>query len=332
MKAGRNQTIRLDEEERNRYLSACLTEEDIKGDAAGLSTAGLSFENRIVTGDCFRVLESLPDSFVDLLIVDPPYNMDKTFGSGRFRKMGSADYEAFTRKWIESVLHTLKETASVYVCSDWRTSLIIGPVLSEYFILRNRITWQREKGRGAIANWKNSIEDIWFATCSKRYTFNVNAVKQRRVVRAPYRQDGKPKDWTDTGKGRYRDTHPSNFWDDTSVPYWSMPENTDHPAQKPEKLFAKLILASSNEGDFVLDPFAGTGASAVAAKKLRRRYLGLEIDPGYCALAVKRLEMAEESQTIQGYTDGVFWERNTSREQVWFKKSKNDEQSTQFDE
>jgi site-specific DNA-methyltransferase (adenine-specific) len=90
-----------------------------------------------------------------------------------------------------------------------------------------------------------------------------------------------------------------------------MPENTDHPTQKPEKLLAKLILASTNEGGIVFDPFMGVGSSIIAAKKLKRKFLGVEIDRQYCLLAAKRLHLAEFDTTIQGYQDGVFWERNT---------------------
>ncbi|MBP3347452.1 MAG: site-specific DNA-methyltransferase, partial [Clostridia bacterium] len=108
--------------------------------------------------------------------------------------------------------------------------------------------------------------------------------------------------------------------DDISVPYWSMAENTPHPTQKPEKLLAKLILASSNEGDVVFDPFLGSGTTAVTAKKLKRHFVGVELDGEYCAMAQKRLEMAEEDKSIQGYTDGVFWERNTVKEQKKYKK------------
>jgi site-specific DNA-methyltransferase (adenine-specific) len=248
---------------------------------------------------------------VDLLIADPPYNLDKTYSGSQFRKMAAADYEAFTRGWLASLRHTLKPAASVYVCCDWETSMIIGPVLSEFFILQNRITWQREKGRGALRNWKNAMEDIWFATLSRDYTFNVDAVKQRRRVMAPYRVEGRPKDWQETPAGNYRDTYPSNFWDDISIPYWSMPENTDHPAQKPEKLIAKLILASSDKGGVILDPFAGVGTTAVVAKKLGRHYIGIEREAPYCALAEKRLEMADKDASIQGYDGQVFWERNS---------------------
>ena len=225
----------------------------------------------------------------------------------------------YTEKWIQLVKPLLKADATVYVCCDWISSPSIFMVLKEHFHVQNRITWQREKGRGALSNWKNGMEDIWFATNSSKYTFNVEAVKMRRSVIAPYKVDGKPKDWEETESGNFRNTYPSNFWDDISIPYWSMSENTAHPTQKPEKLLAKLILASSNAGDVVLDPFLGSGSTSVTTKKLGRHYIGIEQNVQYCIWAEKRLEMAEEDKTIQGYADGVFWERNTGRLQ---KKSK----------
>jgi len=266
----------------------------------------------VLMGDAFELMEKLPDQFVDLLVVDPPYNLTKQYGSRRFRQTDTEEYESFTRRWIEAVMHTLKPHASIYVCCDWRSSMVIGRVLEEYFTLRNRITWQREKGRGAAANYKNSMEDIWFATVdAKDYVFHADAVRLRRRVIAPYRADGKPKDWEETADGKFRDTAPSNFWDDITVPYWSMPENTDHPTQKPEKLLAKLILASSDPGNVVLDPFGGVGSTAVTAKKLKRHFITIEREAEYCALAQARLERAEKDCSIQGYEDGVFWERNS---------------------
>ena len=174
-------------------------------------------------------------------------------------EMKERDYAKYTEQWLNLVLPLLKDDASVYVCCDWKTSIIIGNILPKYLNVRNRITWQREKGRGAKENWKNSMEDIWFATNNGRWKFNVDDVKVRKRVIAPYKVNGKPKDWKETENGNFRDTHPSNFWDDISIPYWSMPENTAHPTQKPEKLMAKLILASSHEGNVVLDPFLGSG-------------------------------------------------------------------------
>jgi len=229
------------------------------------------------------------------------------------------------RSWLPKVLELLKPNGSVYVCCDWKSTSAIYQVLNECAIIKNRITWQREKGRGAKTNWKNSMEDIWFGVLQdKDYFFDVDAVMQKRKVIAPYKVDGKPKDWEETEEGNFRITHPSNFWDDISVPYWSMPENTDHPTQKPEKLIAKLILASCPKGGVVFDPFLGSGTTSVVARKLGRHYCGIEINEEYALLTEKRLQMAENDSSIQGYCDGVFWERNTLNAQ---KKSK---QGTQF--
>lgn len=267
--------------------------------------------NKTINGDTFEVLKLLPEKIIDLLIVDPPYNLSKNYHGNIFDKQKELEYENYTKKWIDAVIHTLKDDATIYVCCDWESSLIIGKVLKEYFKVKNRITWQREKGRGAKTNWKNAMEDVWFATNSNNYTFNVNDVKVRKKVIAPYRINGQPKDWNETIEGNFRDSYPSNFWDDITIPFWSMQENTTHPTQKPEKLIAKLILASSNKGDVVLDPFLGSGTTSVVAKKLGRKYIGIEYNMQYCAWAEYRLEKANVDNTIQGYVDGVFWERNT---------------------
>lgn len=304
VRAPRNKTLTLSLEEINIYQKKSL----MLSGPASLEQV----QNQIICADTFRALSLLPQKFVDLLIADPPYNLQKDYHGNTFQATTTSAYADYTRRWIEGVFPLLKETASVYVCCDWKSSMIIGPLLAEYFQIRNRITWQREKGRGAKANWKNSMEDIWFCTCSKAYTFNLEAVKIRKKVLAPYRVDGKPKDWLETATGNYRNTCPSNFWDDISVPYWSMAENTEHPTQKPEKLMAKLILASSHPGDMVFDPFLGSGTTAVTARKLDRRFCGVEQNPLYCAWGEKRLEQAAKDSTIQGYADGVFWERNTA--------------------
>jgi len=226
--------------------------------------------------------------------------------------MGNDEYVEWFDSWFSQIMKCLKPTASIYVCSDWTTSSLIEPIIGKYLHIRNRITWEREKGRGAKANWKNCSEDIWFCTVSDDYYFDVEAVKLKKKVIAPYRVNGTPKDWDETKKGNFRLTHPSNLWTDISIPFWSMKENTDHPTQKSEKLLAKLILASSKEGDIILDPFMGSGTTCVVAKKLGRNYCGVEREAEYCQLAIKRLLNAELGGAIQGIHDGYFWERNTN--------------------
>ncbi|MGD9560802.1 MAG: site-specific DNA-methyltransferase [Pyrinomonadaceae bacterium] len=272
-----------------------------------------SFPKGLLHGDAFAVLPTLGAGTFDLLFADPPYNLTKRFGKESFTQSTSEEYKTWLHSWLCICRPLLKRTASVYICGDWRSGAAIQQAGSKYFRLRNRITWEREKGRGAKANWKNAAEDIWFFTVSDEFTFNLEAVKQRRRVIAPYRVNGRPKDWDESEAGNFRDTHPSNLWTDISVPFWSMPENTDHPTQKPEKLLAKIILASSHPGDLILDPFAGSGTTAVVAKKLGRDFVALESDEDHCLLAAKRLLMAETDKKIQGFDDGVFWERNAGR-------------------
>lgn len=270
---------------------------------------------RTICQDLFDVLPLLPAGFVDLLIVDPPYNLSKSFNGRAFQNLPEERYAEWMESWLSPLRRVLKPDASVYICSDWTTSSIVQRVGTRFLTLRNRITWEREKGRGAKRNWKNCSEDIWYFTVSDDYTFNVDAVKLKRRVIAPYRDgNGVPKDWEQDGEGPYRLTHPSNLWTDLTVPFWSMPENTDHPTQKPEKLIAKLILASSNSGDVILDPFVGSGTTSVVARKLDRQFVGIEQDELYCCLCEKRLELANIDSSIQGYHDGVFWERNTLAE------------------
>lgn len=307
MKSARNKTIDFSVAEGADYLRRCISVAEPAAREAVL--------DKTILGDAFAVLKNLPHGVADLVIVDPPYNLDKNFHGNAFSKTSDERYAAYTERWVELVRPLLKDTGSLYICCDWQSSPVVGMVLKRHFIVRNRITWQREKGRGAKRNWKNAMEDIWFATCSDDYTFHAEAVMQRRRVVAPYRADGAPKDWEETADGKFRNTYPSNFWDDISIPYWSMPENTAHPTQKPEKLLAKLILASSSPGDVVLDPFAGSGSTAVTAKKLGRHYIGVEQNPQYCVWTELRLERAETDHTIQGYADGVFWERNTAAQQ-----------------
>lgn len=302
-KAPRNKTIELSAKEEKLYAarSIKLTRPAALPDVL----------NKTICQDSLKAMDFLPEKCVDLMVVDPPYNLTKNFASTTFKETDVKTYKKWLDKWLKKTIRLLKDNASVYICSDWKTSIAIPEIAGKYFVLQNRISWEREKGRGAQNNWKNCLEDIWFFTRSDKYLFNIDAVKMQKEVIAPYRdKNGRPKDWVDNGEKKYRLTHPSNIWTDISIPFWSMPENTPHPTQKPEKLIAKLILASSNPDDVVFDPFLGSGTTSVTAKKLGRRYIGIEREKAYAAIAEKRLEMAEENSSIQGFEDGIFKTRN----------------------
>lgn len=306
-RAGRNRTLTVSDKEVH-------TLEHL---ISGVESLSSGFQdNMIVNADLLECLDLIPNGYFDLIIIDPPYNLDKDFNGNRFSAMSSDAYETYLRSWFYKVCDKLKENGSLYMCGDWKCTSSMQRVIEERLTVINRISWQREKGRGAKSNWKNGMEDIWFAVKNpKDYYFDVDAVMMKRRVIAPYKVDGKPKDWEETSQGNFRVTYPSNFWDDISIPFWSMPENTDHPTQKPEKLYAKLVLASSKPGDKILDPFLGSGTAAVVAKKLGRSYCGIEINREYCLWAAKRIVNAMSDKAIQGYADGVFWERNSLGDQ-----------------
>jgi site-specific DNA-methyltransferase (adenine-specific) len=312
LRAKNNRTTFVSTDELSSLKERLLSVDDIKG----------NFYDKTIHGKLEDVAPRLPSNFVDLLFIDPPYNLNKDFGNNQFRVKKNDDYESIFEEWLLSIMHTLKKDASIYVCCDWKSSPMIYNVLDKHLKLRNRITWEREKGRGALSNWKNCSEDIWFATVSDDYKFNVEAVKLKKKIIAPYKENGVAKDWAEEEDGKFRLTHPSNIWTDITIPFWSMPENTDHPTQKPEKLLAKIILASTEVDDVILDPFLGSGTTSVVAKKLNRRYVGVEMNEEYCALAEKRIGFADKDKTIQGYSGGVFWERNSGVDQTEDTKTK----------
>ena len=307
-RAKNNRTLTLSIEEIESLKSKLATEETLKENPDVL--------NKTLNGDVLKMLEFVPDNFADLIIIDPPYNLTKNFNGFKFNSRSDESFDEYLSTWFPQVCKKLKPNGSLYMCGDWKCTSSLQRAIEKELSILNRITWQREKGRGAKSNWKNGMEDIWFAVKNpKDYYFDVESVKMKRKVIAPYKVDGKPKDWDESEDGNFRITYPSNFWDDISIPFWSMPENTDHPTQKPEKLYAKLILASSKPGDIVFDPFLGSGTTSVVAKKLGRNYCGIEMNQEYCLWAEKRLQMAEKDSSIQGYSDGVFWERNSLLDQ-----------------
>ena len=299
-RASMNRTITLSDDERKTY-------QDYISDHFELN------ENSVICGDFAKINNQIPDEYFDLILLDPPYNLTKKYGETIFKSMSDAEYVEYILFILKECLKKLKPSGTMYVCGDWKTSYLQRKALEHcedemLCDVINRITWSRDKGRGSEKNWKNNIEDIYMVVKSKdQYTFNINDVKIRKTVLATYRdKNGKNKDWEETEEGKFRMTCPSNIWFDITVPFWSMAENTDHPTQKSEKLYAKLILASSNKGDNIYEPFAGVFTGCVTAAKLGRNWVGVEFENEYCLLGQKRLVLAEINKNIQGYENGIF--------------------------
>jgi len=316
IQTNRNKTITLTKQEKDKFRTKLIKLKSVKKEINPIL-------NKIINQDYFDAVKKLPKNFIDLAFIDPPYNLRKSYNGDIFKEMSSEKYTKWVREWIKLLIPLLKENASIYICGDWRTSSMLHTVcVEEGLHVLNRITFARDKGRGSTKFWKNNSEDIWFFTKSNKYYFNADAVKTKKKVIAPYRNEGKPKDWVEGENGNYRLTFPSNVWFDTedstdlwgdiTIPFWSMSENTPHPTQKPEKLLAKIILASSKENDVVFDGFSGVGTTGVVAKKLNRNFVMIEKDEEYSMYGLKRLELADSNKKIQGYKDGYFWERNAN--------------------
>ena len=140
MKSKRNKTIDISLADGQGYLTRCISIEQPISEISPVL-------NKTVCGNMLSVCPFLPQNSIDLIIADPPYNLTKAFNGTNFVKMKPSDYENYTRQWLSLVHPLLKKNGSIYVCCDWETGLTVGRVLGEYFKVRNRITWQREKGR-----------------------------------------------------------------------------------------------------------------------------------------------------------------------------------------
>ena len=160
-RAPRNRTLSCNEEELAALAPTLLN--------LSQQVTASSLENAVIHQDIFDAMRHLPQRFVDLLILDPPYNLSKDFNGHLFKAKEKQEYKEWFTSLLSLLKPTLKPDATVYVCSDWKTSSLIAPVLEENFCVRNRITWEREKGRGAKANWKNNTEDIWFCTVGEDF-------------------------------------------------------------------------------------------------------------------------------------------------------------------
>ena len=243
--------------------------------------------NQIICGDCLEVMRDFPDNSIDSIITDPPYGINYK-GWDKFE-----DFVSFTESWIKECFRILKSTGTLWSFMSYSNIFEFVPLLEKYGYvhLENWVVWARQKGRGSSKHLKSQREDIFHVTKSDIFTWN-NIKILREVIWAYKNRDGTPRGWFINEKGeRKRWTGLGNVWV-FSCPFWNS-KNEDsylHPSQKPLAMMERLILLSNNKGDIVLDSFSGSGTTCVAAKKLGRNYIGIDISPEYCELARKRLK------------------------------------------
>src|SRR5450432_3493492 len=245
--------------------------------------------DQIIEGDCVERMRALPAGCADLVFADPPYNMQLRGALHRpdqskvdavddhWDQFGSfAEYDKFTRDWLGAARHVLSDNGAIWVIGSYHNIFRVGSILQDLgFWILNDVVWRKSnpmpnfKGR----RFTNAHETLIWAAKSRgarRYTFNYDAMKlanDELQMRS---------DWTlplATGEERIKDETGAKA----------------HPTQKPEALLHRVILSSTRPGDVILDPFFGVGATGAVARRLGRRFIGIERDPGYAALAERRI-------------------------------------------
>lgn len=186
--------------------------------------------------------------------------------------------------------------------------ILFGIFLKNILLFKIGLFGKEIKEEDVNETLRTILKISFFCTKTKDYKFN--PIKMKKSVIAPYKLNGTNRDWFEEKGEKYRHTYVGNCLDNITISFWSMKENTEHPTQKPEKLIAKLILASSDEQDLVLDLFSGSGTTNVVSKKLNRKYIAIESDEKYCSIIEERLQEVNTNKRIQGFDGVAFLERN----------------------
>lgn len=230
---------------------------------------------KILQGDSLEVLQQIPANTIDLVVADPPYNLGKDYGNNHDLK-GFEEYLHFSRKWLKVAHEKLKPMGTIYVFMGVRFISYLYHILDQeigmYF--NSWITWHYTQGIGKTKGFSPRHDDILMFTKSEQFKFNLDNV---RIPQKYYRE-----------RNNMAGANPGDVWQFSHVHY-SNPERENHPTQKPEGLIERIILASSDENDMVLDPFLGSGTTARVCQQLNRNCIGIELNPAFVEMAKDRL-------------------------------------------
>jgi site-specific DNA-methyltransferase (adenine-specific) len=246
--------------------------------------------NRILNEDALAGVARLPDDSIDLVVTDPPYCLGKDYGNDS-DKLDPEAYLEWSKQWIDAVIPKLKSTGSLYVFLTWRYSPEIFCYLKKRLTMLNEIIWDRKvPSMGGSTRRYSSVHDtIGFFAKAKDYYFNLDAVRipyDAETKKARSRSIFVGKKWLEVGY------NPKDVWSVSRL-HAIHAERVDHPTQKPIEIIERMIKASCPPNGIVLDPFMGSGTTAVAATRLGRNFVGFEINPDYCRVIQRRLREAE---------------------------------------
>jgi DNA modification methylase len=230
---------------------------------------------QILEGDALNLFKNIESGTVDLIIADPPYNLGKDYGNNHDLK-GFDEYLDFTRNWFKEAHRVLKKTGSIYVFMGVRFISYLYDILDREFkmFFNSWITWHYTQGMGKIKGFSPRHDDILFFNKTANFKFNLDNI---RIPQKYYRQ-----------RNNMNGANPGDVWQFSHIHY-SNPERENHPTQKPEALIERIILASSDEEDLILDPFAGSGTTLRVCQVLNRNCIGFELNPDYVDMIEKRL-------------------------------------------
>jgi site-specific DNA-methyltransferase (adenine-specific) len=246
--------------------------------------------DRVFCEDALAGLARIPDGSIDLILTDPPYNLGKDYGNDS-DQLSVEDYLAWTETWIDAALPKLKDNGSLYLFLTWRHAPEIFVMLKRRMTMMNEIIWDRRvPSMGGSTRSFSSVHDtIGFFVKRKDYYFDLDAVRipyDAATKKARSRSIFVGAKWLEVGY------NPKDLWSVSRL-HREHAERVDHPTQKPLEIIERMVKASCPPGGIVLDPFMGSGTTAVAAKRLGRHFAGFELNAAYCELIQQRLAAPE---------------------------------------
>lgn len=229
----------------------------------------------IVTGDALIELGNIKTGSINLVIADPPYNLGKDYGNNHDIQ-GFDEYLSFSRSWLGQAKRILKPTGTLYVFMGFRFISYMYDILDRelQMFFNSWIVWHYTQGMGKTKGFSPRHDDILMFTKTNDFKFNLDNV---RVPQKYYRE-----------RNNMRGANPGDVWEFSHVHYCNG-NRQNHPTQKPEGLIERMVLASSDEGDIVVDPFSGSGTTLRVCQQLGRRGIGIEINPDYVGITKDRL-------------------------------------------
>jgi len=272
-----------------------------------------SFINKIIQGDCLEIMRQIPDDCIDVTFADPPFNLKKKYNS-YYDKHEVEEYLLWCKKWLYEMVRITKPTGSIFVHNIPKWLIYFGSYLNEIAIFKHWIAWDAMGSPLGKTLLPNHYGILYYVKSDKFKFYDIRMLHKRcRNCHYVLQDYGGKKNqmhqfgplvsdvWTDIHRIRHRK------------------RRDEHPCQLPVHLMERLILMSSDEGDIVLDPFIGTGTTAIAAKKLGRKFIGIDIDPKYVEITNQKLDEIEPT-IINGCFVSVFLDNVvTIRDKDWQK-------------